>query len=325
LRERGARPHETVRLVIIGAGKMGAEHARTFAAVAGVEIVGVVSRSGTTAHLLAERYGITHAGACWQDIVEASRAHGVVVATTHSETHSVTAEAIERGLHVLAEKPVSLDPSEVRELHEQAIAAGVLALVGMNRRFFRSVLAAIDIVRLHGPVVGVSLQAPDPVRIQRTRANYDPSVFEHWTRSNTLHAIDLLRVIAGEVTSVRGASISTLGEISRVASLTFDSGALGTYSSHGITGGKWQLQIHGQGVEATLSPIEHGTIRIGTSTQQLPNDDQGLKYGTHGQAEAFVSAIRSGHLAPPGCDMEDHARSLELAAILEALPTLGTE
>lgn len=299
---------------------MAGEHARTFAVVPGVEVVGVTSRGGTSAEELAGRYGIEHAGTDWQAIAEQSGAHGVVVATSHDQTAHITGAAIERGLHVLAEKPVSLDPAEVSSLHQAATAAGVVAMVAMNRRFFRSVLAAIDIVGFHGPVVGVSLNAPDPVGVQRAQAaSYDPAVFERWTVANTLHAIDLLRLAGGEVDEVSGMAANWCGEVSRVATLRFASGAIGTYSSHGATAGGWQMRIHGHGVEAELAPLEHGTVRVGSSRTDLPHDDEGVKYGTFGQAEAFRTAVQRGEVLRPGCDLADHARSLELATKIEAI------
>ena len=105
--------------------------------------------------------------------------------------------------------------------------------------------------------------------------------------------------------------------------LRFDSGAIGTYSSHGIAGGGWQLRIDGDGVTAVLDPLEHGRVRIGSAWTDLPSDDAGFKYGTHGQAEAFCAAIRTGTLTPPASDLADHAESLVLAGAIEALPEAG--
>ncbi len=40
---------ESVRLLIIGAGKMGAQHAEAFSNLANVELVGIVSKGGKSA------------------------------------------------------------------------------------------------------------------------------------------------------------------------------------------------------------------------------------------------------------------------------------
>lgn len=107
--------------------------------------------------------------------------------------------------------------------------------------------------------------------------------------------------------------------------LAFESGATGTYVSHGASGGPWRLRINGRHAEAVLDPLEYGTIRVGTSEEALPHDDEGLKYGTLGQAEAFLAAIRTGSLAPPASDLADHARSIELALQLQDLPVSDDE
>src|SRR5207245_2577066 len=121
-----------------------------------------------------------------------------VVAVSHSANESVTEAVLEAGLPVLAEKPVAFTSAGVERLAELASARGVLAMAAMNRRFYPGVLDGMRSGRYVGGLVGVTLFAPDPVRARRAGGTHAPFVFDAWIIAQTLHAIDLLRMTAGE-------------------------------------------------------------------------------------------------------------------------------
>ena len=66
----------------------------------------------------------------------------VVIATPHLFHHEIAAAAIARGLHVLIEKPLVLDPADGRRLIEAARTAGVEIVVGYTWHYNRQVLRA---------------------------------------------------------------------------------------------------------------------------------------------------------------------------------------
>lgn len=317
---------EPVRLLIIGAGKMGEAHAAAFQSLNGVELVGIVSRGGESAERLAAKYGVPHRGTNWRSVADEARPHACVVAVSHLLNEQITAEVIEHGLHTLAEKPVSLDAAKIRALAAVAQANGVIAMAAMNRRFYPPVTAALEMVRCHGPVTGVTVIAPDPVRPHRATHKYDPSVYDHWTQMNTVHAIDLLRLIGGEIDTLCGRiqRDQASDERSIAATIQFRSGALGSLISYGSHGGQWELRIHGDGVEARLVPLEQGTVRIGNAAPiPLPKSESrnGLKPGLLQQARAFLESIGElGHVAPPGSDFYDHACTMAFVEQLMDLP-----
>jgi predicted dehydrogenase len=316
---------ETVRLLIIGAGKMGKAHTAAFRTIPGVEIVGIASRGGVSAAQLASELPGCQSGQDWRALVHELRPHACVVAVSHLFNETITAQVIDLGLHVLSEKPVSLSSAVISSLASKAEEKGVVAMAAMNRRYLPTVATAIDIVRFFGKVLGITALAPDPVRPFRARASYDERVYDNWLRMNTLHVIDLMRLAGGEVAWVSGDARFDQGteEWSIVATISFDSGALGCFVSHSGAGGMWELRIHGEGVEAHLSPLERGTLRIGDATPRpLPSGKEpaGIKPGLYAQGMAFVEAIRSGGiLAPPASDLNDHARTMKLAEALDDL------
>jgi predicted dehydrogenase len=88
------------------------------------------------------RYGVK---ACFADPLEMLAAcpmDALIVATPHVFHYGIAAAAIERGLNVLIEKPLVLDPADGRRLAEAATAAGVEIVVGYTWHYNAQVLRA---------------------------------------------------------------------------------------------------------------------------------------------------------------------------------------
>jgi predicted dehydrogenase len=88
------------------------------------------------------RYGIE---ACFDDpfeMVATSDLDALIVATPHVYHYAIAAAAIARGLHVLIEKPLVLDPADGRRLIGAASVAGVEIVVGYTWHYNRQVLRA---------------------------------------------------------------------------------------------------------------------------------------------------------------------------------------
>jgi predicted dehydrogenase len=313
---------ERIRLVIIGAGKMGAAHAHAFAMVPEIEIVGIASRSGDTAAKLAAAVGVGATGTDWRELARRTRATAAVVAVSHEVNEAITGDVIDARLHVLSEKPVAFSSAAVDKLAARARAAGVIAMAAVNRRYYRAVLAALDEIRFAGDLLGATVFAPEPVRPQRARGNHAAFVYDHYTIGQTLHLIDLLRLAAGELVEVIGHARAPGGDEPNLAALLrFSTGAVVTYVAMSSSTTGWELRLHGERAEARLAPLEQGTIRIGTGAERkLPGEPyEQHKPGLVEQARGFADAILGDRIAYPGSDLADHARSVALAELIESL------
>lgn len=146
---------DVLRLAIVGAGRWGRLHARKIAATPGAALAAVVDRDPERARALAERHGVP----AFDSVValaDAQRgrraAHGAVVAVDLPQLASVTASALDAGLHVLAEKPMALHGAAARELVELAARRRRLLAVGFVERFAVPVFAGRRLVsRRVGP------------------------------------------------------------------------------------------------------------------------------------------------------------------------------
>jgi predicted dehydrogenase len=113
-----------LRAAIVGAGLMGRWHARAVARLGG-EIVGVVDTDAAAAARLSARLGAGRAfedlGTCFEQC-EVDVLHVCTPPGTHGP---LVHAALERGIHVLAEKPLAPSADETRGILEAARKAGV--------------------------------------------------------------------------------------------------------------------------------------------------------------------------------------------------------
>lgn len=120
------------RVVVVGAGKMGAHHARVFALAAGAELRGVLDVDRARAERVARERGVP-ALRTFDEALE--HADLVVIATPTSLHFSQAMRAIDAGRAVLVEKPIAAGAAEAAALCEAAEARGAALLVGHSERF----------------------------------------------------------------------------------------------------------------------------------------------------------------------------------------------
>lgn len=123
---------EALRVVVIGAGDMGARHARHWAA-AGARVVAVVDPDRPRAEMAATETGAE----AFTDAADAfALAPEAVSVCTPTFLHAQYAiAALEAGAHVLCEKPVALKLSDAYAMRDAAAAAGRELRIGFMRRF----------------------------------------------------------------------------------------------------------------------------------------------------------------------------------------------
>jgi predicted dehydrogenase len=122
----------TTRVVVVGAGKMGAHHARVFSHVDGARVTGVLDVRRDAAARVAE----LARAAMMRSEDEAIECADLVVIATPTEHHFAYAErALAAGRHVLVEKPIAATSREARVLCDLARARGVVLMAGHSERF----------------------------------------------------------------------------------------------------------------------------------------------------------------------------------------------
>jgi predicted dehydrogenase len=125
---------DEIRVGVIGVGWAGQRHLEAYDALPGVQIAAVAGLEEPVRAALAAQYAIEHQVDRWEDLVELDGLDAVSVAVPTYLHAPIAIAALERGLHVLSEKPMARDEQEARSMVAAARAAGRVLDVGFNHR-----------------------------------------------------------------------------------------------------------------------------------------------------------------------------------------------
>ena len=142
-----AAPPRSHGVGLLGFGAIGAEHARAVRETAGLHLVAVCDRDPARAAvaLASDPDARVHVGA--EQLLDDPQVE-VVVISTPPDSHAYWAmAALERGKHVVVEKPMALTTRECDSLIERARQDGLALSVYQNRRFDPDYAVIRDTVR----------------------------------------------------------------------------------------------------------------------------------------------------------------------------------
>lgn len=124
-----------IRAGIIGCGRIAGVHVRHLRTVPGVRIVGVCDLDSERARQVAEQAGGAEVFPGPTELLTQplDAVHVLTPPTSHAD---VAIAALERGVHVLVEKPMAMTPAECDEMLAAAERSGAVLAVGMVSRFF---------------------------------------------------------------------------------------------------------------------------------------------------------------------------------------------
>ncbi len=237
---------EPIKLAIIGAGAIGQKHIKLAQTNSDCQLVAICD-TDPKGQELAEDYGASFYQD-YQKMLDQVTLEGVIVATPTDQHAIVGTACVERGLHILVEKPITATVEDGRRLLDVATKHQAQVLVGHHRRFNPLVQRAREIIQNGhlGRLVSVALiwcvLKPVPYYdvLWRTKFGGGPVLI------NLIHEIDLLRHICGEIKSVYAAASSALRgfevEDSVSVTLHFENGALGTLLASDATPSPWSYE-----------------------------------------------------------------------------------
>jgi choline-phosphate cytidylyltransferase len=122
-----------IRLGIVGSGRIAARFVGEARYVSGVSVEAVYSRRFDSAKAFAERLELDWANETFEDMLK--HVDAVYVATPHATHFDYTKQAIEAGVHVLCEKPMTLTKAETVELFDLAAQHEVVLLEAVKTAF----------------------------------------------------------------------------------------------------------------------------------------------------------------------------------------------
>jgi predicted dehydrogenase len=194
-----------MRAAIVGCGLIGNKRAR---ALGDSELVAVADVDPTRAQTLASIQPGCIASGDWRSVVARDDVDLVIVATTNDSLTPVALAAVERGKHVLVEKPAARTAAELRPLLTAAREAGVKVKVGFNHRFHPAFLKARALVDEDaiGTLMYIRARYGHGGRLGYEREwRADPDVAGGGELLDQgIHLIDLSRWFAGDFVEIEG-------------------------------------------------------------------------------------------------------------------------
>jgi len=299
-----------VRMAVVGAGHFGALHAEKVARLDGAELVAVVDVDAKRARKVAKKQRSTAS-----DDLDAvlGQVDAIDVVTPIQSHHDVAKAALERGVHVLVEKPVTARVEEARELCELAHARGLVLQVGHLVRF--SELSRMLQERVRNPLYIECIRVA-PFKLRGTDVNVILDLM--------IHDVDLiLSFMPAEIIDVdaAGADVFSQSEDIANARIKFANGCIAS-----ITASRVALKTERKmrvfepncytTVDYATSTLRayrrgHGTAALGIPNLDIAKHEFGEADLLLREIEAFVESVRTG--TPPEVSGEDGLRALEAA------------
>ena len=190
-----------LRAGVFGTGALGRHHTRILGELPAAELVGIYDPKEEAARAMAEAHGARIFPSAEALAAEIEVAVAAVPTVLHAE---VGCSLLERGIHVLVEKPLASSLEEADRLIEGARAAGVVLAVGHVEFFNPAVRALHRFVR----EVGV---APGFVEVQRLAQFTPRSLDVDVVLDLMIHDLQILHALdPSPVAEVRATGIDVL-------------------------------------------------------------------------------------------------------------------
>ncbi len=305
---RAVKGSAALRIGVIGVGVMGSNPARVLAGISGIQLVGVADPDGDQRDLVTGALGCPAV-----EDVEALLKLGVDAVTIAAPTHlhhDIALICIDRGVHVMVEKPIASSVEEGNAIIAAARRAGVTLMVGHVERFN----PAVQVIKeaIHGEdilSIAITRVGPFPPRMSNVGVVIDLAV----------HDIDLIRWFTdSDIIEVQPQLSSAVAEREDIALLQFRtaSGVLAHINTN------WLTPFKARDVTvATRGKYVMGDLLTRQVTECFgfqPDGSYSMRHLSVGHDEplraeliAFMSAIRNGQ--PPPVTGEEAVASLEIA------------
>lgn len=282
-----------MKLAVIGAGHMGRFHAEKFSRLPGVELAAVVDRDAARATVSDYRTVI-------------GKIDAAVVAVPTDLHHEVARACLERGVHVLVEKPLAATLAEADDLVDLAGKKNLVLQVGHVQRYssaFRALAARVD-----RPLY---IDAERLAGFKQRGAEVDVIL------DLMIHDLDLALSLARvEVSAVSACGFRVLTSDIDIASarVEFANGCVADLSSSRVSQAVVRkFRVFQPGLYASAD-LQGGKLRYVRQSEGAIQETEETHAGgdaLEAQAQAFLEAVQKRN--PPAVDGVEGRRVLKLA------------
>jgi predicted dehydrogenase len=258
-----------IRVGAIGCGEHATAAIWPLFAPAGLNCVAAWSRSRERVEAATARFGIPHAYTDLEQMLDERELDAVVVIVPPDAFAPLIGLALDRGLHIFAEKPGAPSAAAANAIADAAEAAGLVAMVAYMKRFGTAFARARELI---------DEDRFGPLTIASFKWSMGPMEGEHdslesWLFENPIHHIDLARFYCGELDSWQAQLARNTGaEYAMAVSARTRAG--GVVSMQLSTTGSWdqhneRVELQGAGASVVVDNVDTCISRTGTQPDLL--------------------------------------------------------
>ncbi len=313
-----------MRILVLGLGFFGRNWLKEIVACPECEVAGVVAKHPDLLATVGEEFRVppSRRFPTIEEGLEGSGAQAVVVALPEMVHKAAIVAALERGLHVLTEKPLAMDMTEaVAVVRAARQAKGAIVMVDQNYRW-RPQTHTLRRAVLEGRI-GRVLSAGHEFRqaiVRTTTDGWREQMPHPYLHDMAVHHFDLLRACTGQecaevvAVGVRPTWSWYRGVPGVDAILSFDQGMRVSYTGTMVARGFTTPQ---EGIITLVG--DGGTLRLEADSQVRLYRDQQVEVIRPGAMpfadtayalREFLAAVRE--TRRPETDVEDNVRSLAM-------------
>ncbi|NOX63180.1 MAG: Gfo/Idh/MocA family oxidoreductase [Chloroflexi bacterium] len=313
--ERREQPGEKplVRVGFIGAGNYARHHLKVLNALNNVSIAAILTTGSPRGRAVAEEYGVSNLYTDRDAFLSEVDVDCYVVVVSAWAIKPVAMDCLATGKPVLLEKPAGVSPEDTAELVEQAEKYNTYGMVCMNRRFYSVIEHGLATLATYGPIRGAILEMPERITDERQSRRLTEWDYDHFAFRNSVHGIDLLRYILGDVKEVHSIARPNVAFDNAAASfggvIEHEGGAMSAVLALWDTQLPWRLTLIAENGRLRYGPFERGWF-INEKGVEIPiradEIDTAFRAGVYAQDLHFIESVRH-HKQPtlPACLLPD--------------------
>jgi myo-inositol 2-dehydrogenase / D-chiro-inositol 1-dehydrogenase len=292
---------KTIRVGIIGAGRIGKVHAETLAYRLPQAVPAVIADvNQEAAREAAARFGISKVAGSADEVIADPSLEAVLICSSTNTHADLVIQAAQAGKHIFCEKPLDHTLERIDRALAAVEKAGVKLQVGFNRRFdanfarVRQAVASGEIGTPHLMHIVSRDPAPPPISYVKVSGGIFLDM--------TIHDFDMARFLIGdEVEEIFTAAavrvdpeIGKAGDVdTAVMLLRFRNGVIGTIdnSRKAVYGYDQRAEVFGSGGAIATANVHPNLATI--STAESVRRDLPLNFFMERYTESFANELRA--------------------------------
>ncbi len=308
-----------MKIGFVGTGFIAKVHMENLSEIEDVDIAGIIEPDDRRANEIVEKYGAKR-----YKSLRDMKSDGIIAVyiTSPNRTHfEIAKEAIEEGLNVFVEKPMTISLKDAKELERLVLEKKIVFQVGHNRRFayvYKFIKEKID----SGDLKPYSFQ----IKMNRGELQVPPWVSNReftggFLFETTLHLFDMMRYLFGDVDEMY-----VLGKKSVyddyddwAIAVKMKNGIIGTFVSSAHT--SWmipfeRLEVYGDHKMVANDEMEKVYYSVGNKLEAVVESKDYTKvnfrkkWGYEEEDMMFVKALK-GEIDPP-VTVHDGVKAIEI-------------